>query len=75
MRQVHGVYQFTTTKIIDNEAGYFGLELHRSHDGESQTIAKIIFWDAEGQFSVETLGEVPLTILEELILEARNTDQ
>jgi len=73
MKQDHGGYVFTTTKIVDNQDGYFGLELHRSHDGKSQPVAKVVFWDAEGQYSVETMGEVPLTILEELILEARNT--
>lgn len=73
MKQDHGAYVFTTTKVVDNVDGYFGLELHRSYDGKSQLVAKVIFWDAEGQYSVETMGEIPLTILEELIVEARNT--
>jgi hypothetical protein len=46
----------------------------RIQDGNSTHIARILFWDACGQFFVETLGsDVPLTILEELIEEARST--
>jgi hypothetical protein len=34
-------------------------------------VAKIIYWDADGQFAVETMGELPLVVLEELITETR----
>lgn len=73
MKKNHGVYVFSTKQIVDNQEGCFGVELYRSHDGKSQLVAKVVFWDAEGQYSVETMSEVPLTILEELIQEARNT--
>jgi hypothetical protein len=65
---------YTTTFVEDREDGYAGLELQRLRRGSKECIAKIIFWDACGQFSVETFGaEIPLEILEEFIVETRKT--
>jgi hypothetical protein len=36
--------------------------------------ARIVFWDAVGQFALEvTVGELPLVVIEELIREAKAT--
>jgi hypothetical protein len=52
--------------------GYEGFELQRVQDGNTALVARILFWDATGQFWVETLGtDIPLTVMEELIAEAK----
>ena len=62
-----------TTRAVDAD-GWSGLELHRTQGGRDERIAKIIFWDASGQFFVETFGtDVALTLVEELIAEAKAT--
>jgi hypothetical protein len=71
MEQVHGVSTYATSKISDENDGCVGIEVQRGTDEPSQVVARIVFWDAEGQFSVETMGEVPLSILESAIAEAR----
>lgn len=71
MEQVHGVSTYATSKISDEHEGWVGIEVHRGNDETSEVVAKVVFWDADGQFSVETMGEVPLSILESAIAEAR----
>jgi heme-degrading monooxygenase HmoA len=71
MERKHAVALFRSMKVEDRDEGYIGLHLYREQAGSRQLVAKIIYWDAEGQFTAETMGEVPLAILEELILEAR----
>lgn len=71
MKRTHGSSAFESQIIRDNVEGYSGLELRSEKKGVSRTVAKVIFWDAEGQYSVETFGEVPLTILRDLIEEAK----
>lgn len=63
------------TKVaIDNAKGWIAVELHRTADAKSTVVARVVFWDAEGQYSLETIGdELPLVIVEELIAEARQT--
>jgi hypothetical protein len=57
---------------VDNKQGFAGLELLRTCRGKRDCIARIVFWDASGQFSVETFQtDVPLEIIEELIAEAK----
>jgi hypothetical protein len=65
---------YTTAFIKDAGEGWAGLELNCFRNGKNDCIAKIIFWDACGQFSMNTFGaEIPLEILEELIAEAKKT--
>ena len=71
MDRTHRRAQFTSVKIECKEDGYVGQELRCNISGSSDVVAKLIFWDADGQYSVETIGEVPLTILEELIAETK----
>jgi hypothetical protein len=64
---------YTTTFVEDAQQGFAGQELHRVRKGK-ECIAKIIYWDACGQFSLETFGaEIPLEILEEFIAETKTT--
>ncbi len=72
-RQFHGS-QYTTCLQSNNDEGWIAVELHRSRAGQSVLVARVVFWDADGQFTCETLGrEVPLIVLEDLIVEARAT--
>lgn len=72
MKRRLNLYKFTSAKIQCDQKGYVGQELFREVDGKSQVAATVVFWDVMGQFSVETNGEVPLVILEELIAEAKS---
>jgi len=68
----HGTSIFTTTLSRDDEEGSVGLELQRRTNGETETVARIVFWDAEGQFALEMLvPELPLAVVEDLIREAK----
>jgi hypothetical protein len=65
---------YTTLAVSDNKDGYSGLELYRTNKGKTDRVAKILFWDASGQFFFETFNtDVPLNIVEELITEAKTT--
>ena len=60
--------------IEDGAEGFAGFELMRQRHGSHVCIARILFWDSSGHFSVETLGsDVPLDILEELAAEAKSS--
>ena len=71
MKRSHGSRTFTSQLIRNDVEGFIGLELHVEKEGVSRTAAKVIYWDAEGQYSVETMGEVPATILQDLITETK----
>ncbi|HWV98826.1 MAG TPA: hypothetical protein VNZ64_03945 [Candidatus Acidoferrum sp.] len=63
---------YSSLFVEDRKQGMAGLELHRACAGQKARVARILFWDASGQFSVETFNyEVPLDLLEELITEVR----
>jgi hypothetical protein len=63
---------FSSTFVEDRRAGYGGLELYLTTKEKKKLVARIIYWDACGQFFFETLNtELPLFIVEELIAEAR----
>ena len=71
MDRTHGGAQFMSVKVENTEDGYVGQELHCKRHGTNDVVAKLIYWDADGQYAVETVGEVPLAILEELIAETK----
>ena len=72
MDRQFGEARYFSSMIEDCAEGYVGYELLRTQYGKSQQVARIVFWDASGQFSVETFGtDVPLAILEELIAEVK----
>ncbi|APW60979.1 hypothetical protein BSF38_02476 [Paludisphaera borealis] len=74
MDRPYGDSRFVSRFIQDNVQGYSGLELSRTRRGQTDVVATIIFWDAAGKYSVETLGtDVPLEVIEELAVEARRT--
>lgn len=67
--------RYTTTLVNDRKQGYGALELHLANKGEPKRIARVIFWDAAGQYFLEvfTTNEIPLIIAEEFIAEAKKT--
>ena len=73
MNRTYGDAVYSTSPVQDSQQGYTGLELYRVRQNKRKRMASILFWDASGQFSVETFkSDVPLDILEELIAEAKN---
>jgi len=72
MNRQYANSNYTTTFVNDLKEGFAGLELMRTSKGKTEQVARIIFWDAMGQFFIETLGvDLPLAIVEELIAEAK----
>jgi hypothetical protein len=55
----HGPYirhRYTSQLVQDNKEGYFALELHATRkDGETERVARVIFWDAYGDFFFENI--------------------
>ena len=67
-----GQARYITRTVEDHKEGYAGLELHRTASGETSRVARILFWDASGQFFIETFNnELPLAVIEGLIAEAK----
>jgi hypothetical protein len=74
MNRDYGDAYYVSALAEDKAQGWIALELHRTQRGKKDRIARIVFWDASGQFFVETFNaDVPLAILEELIAEAKAT--
>jgi hypothetical protein len=69
-------YRYTTKMVSDTREGFAALELHRTPGGDhaesAKRVARVVFWDAEGQFSIETFGgDIPVDLAEDLIAEAK----
>ena len=72
MNRKHGTTRFTTHAVADRLAGSVGLELYREADGTTQIGARILFWDATGQFAFQGFNtEIPLDVVEELISDVK----
>ena len=70
----HGQYKYETAAEHDHKEGWAALNLVREAGGTKSIAARVIFWDAEGQFSLEMkVSELPLRIVQKLIDEARAT--
>lgn len=70
----HATGRFWTTPVVtDRRAGSTALRLHHERAGAQVVAAEVVFWDADGQFSLETFnGDVPLAVIEALIAEAKD---
>ena len=72
MHRKHEDHLYTTRLTNDRKNGCAFLELCRTSNGEEKLVAKIIFWDAAGQFFLESVvDELPLDVVQEFIVEAR----
>lgn len=74
MDRLHAKDRFwTTPPVVDCEAGSTTLRLHRETEGRAVVAAEVIFWDAAGQYFLETFNcDVPIDIVEVLIAEAKD---
>lgn len=74
LNRQHGNDRFWTEHpAVDREAGSTTVRLHRETEIGVTVAAEVRFWDASGQYFLETLnGNVPLEIIEELIIEAKD---
>ena len=64
------IYQ--TENFENKDDGCIGLELIATTKSEVIPVARITFWDAEGQFFIDLFSkELPLQIVEEFISEAK----
>jgi hypothetical protein len=73
LERQHGRHHFVTIPlVIDCTDGFTALRLNETVNGITTICAEVVYWDACGQFVLQTFGkEVPLEIIEELITEAR----
>ena len=74
MKWKYAGIEFETVYVEDNVSGSAGLELFRTHpqEGGRKRVATCIYWDATGQFFLQTFGiDLPVTIVEKLIADAR----
>jgi hypothetical protein len=64
--------RYRTHLAHDSGEGWIALELTAHVAGQTDRLARVTYWDAEGQFSFEMfVKELPLVILEELVTEAK----
>lgn len=73
MKTQWAYYDFRTEIVTDNVGGSVAVQLHRTGtSGEEVLAAAVTYWDADGQFQVSVyVKQVPVTILEVVIAEAR----
>lgn len=71
-----GHERYWTTYVEDRNDGFAGLRLHRERFGKSAVAAQVVYWDAAGQYAVQTYdGDVPVEIIEALIAETKQQVQ
>ena len=68
---IHGRDTYITQVVSDREDGFIGLELIIDKADEPYCVAKVIYWDAMGQYYVETCKDIPVLVLEQLIAETK----
>ncbi len=74
MDRVWAQYRFTTEFFEDMKDGCAGLKLYRAKDGAVEHVATVTYWDAIGQFFIEThQTDIPVEIAEDLIAESAAT--
>ena len=72
MKRFSSRFEYSTSKLSNNSEGWDALELSRSAGETTERVARLTFWDAEGQFQMEMYGPgLPLVIVEEFIAEAK----
>ncbi len=72
MERQFGHTRYWTIFMEDRKAGNAGFRLHGESFGKTYVAAEVIYWDACGQFYVETIEkDVPVEIIEMVIAEAK----
>ena len=69
----YGRHRFVTVPpVTDRAEGFTAIRLLETVNEQTTMCAEIIYWDANGQFSLTTFArQVPTEIIEELIAEAK----
>jgi hypothetical protein len=70
----HAGDRFVTARVDDNVGGSSAIELFRLRGSARHRVARVIYWDAVGQFYLDSMDpeiDVPVVIIEALIAEAR----
>lgn len=72
MNRKYGEAIYSTYPFNDLDGGSAGLELRKVIEVSEVNLARVVFWDALGQFFFEAREiDIPLVILEEFIAEAK----
>ena len=72
MKRHHAGSLYETEYTSDDKDGFAGLVLFCTNQNGRERVASVIYWDADGQYAVETFGtDVPLKVIEEIIAEAK----
>jgi len=72
VKRTYGDSTFETVETSDNVKGCSGLDLYRTRGGKKDRVASVLFWDACGQFYLETINsDVPVDVMEEVIAETK----
>jgi hypothetical protein len=72
MNRQYGESKYWSSFVDGNREGFARLELYRERDAEVSRVAAVTYWDACGQYFVETFGtDVELVVMEQLIDEAK----
>ena len=72
MEMQFGQDRYWTTFFENKTGGFGGYRLHRETDAESDVAAEVIFWDAAGNFTIQTFGRaIQVEVAQALIAEAQ----
>ena len=64
---------YSTRLTFDDQEGWTAIELYKSDQSGERRVARVVFWDAIGQFVLDaTSEELPLVIVDDLLSEARD---
>lgn len=67
-----GGSRFKTELEENREDGWLAVDLYMFQGDKGNLVSRVCFWDSIGQFTLQTYSvDVPLTILEDLIQEAK----
>ena len=65
-------YTFEMSESFDNAEGWSAIDLSLTRGDETIKAARVVYWDAVGQYFVEVfVDEVPAPVMEDLIQTAR----
>jgi hypothetical protein len=75
MDRVFSIYRYTTRLVHDDKEGSSVVDLYAARkDAATKRVARVVFWDAYGDFFLETFGaQIPVVIAQELVAEAKAT--
>jgi hypothetical protein len=72
MNRRHGGSRYETAPVeVDRNEGRSYIDLYRDISGSKKHVARLTFWDASGQFYLETFGDIAVEIVEDLIQEGK----